>query len=70
MDLKMPVMDGFEATKLIKEMNPGLPVFAQTAYASLNEIDKAKAAGCDDYLVKPVNRDMLLKMIEKHLVMQ
>jgi len=68
MDLKMPVMDGFEATKLIKRIKPALPVIAQSAYAFSNDQDKARKAGCDDFISKPVKREMLLSMIKKHLL--
>jgi hypothetical protein len=70
MDLKMPVMDGFEATKLIKRLRPGLPVIAQSAYAFSNDQDKARIAGCDDFIGKPLKQELLLSMIKKHLVKQ
>jgi len=64
MDLRMPEMDGFEATKRIKDLRPFLPVIAQSAYN--NEKDKidAKTAGCDDYLTKPINKKELLKKVD------
>jgi len=67
MDLKMPVMDGFEATKRIKKMNPCLPVVAQSAYAFSQDMEKARIAGCDDFISKPVNRELLLSLINKHI---
>jgi CheY-like chemotaxis protein len=67
MDLKMPVMDGFEAIKLIKRIKPGLPIIAQSAYAFSNDQKKAKIAGCDDFISKPVKRELLLSMINKHI---
>lgn len=70
MDLKMPIMDGFEATKGIKALNPELPVIALTAYSQNNERVKARESGCSDYLTKPVNTQLLFdainKCIEKH----
>jgi PAS domain S-box-containing protein len=68
MDLKMPVMDGFEATKSIKEFRPDLPVIAQTAY--VRDVDKSKAiaCGCSDFLSKPFKKEELLSMIREHLV--
>jgi PAS domain S-box-containing protein len=68
MDLKMPVMDGFEATKRIKEFWPDLPVIAQTAY--VRDIDKTKAiaCGCSDFISKPFKKEELLTMIREHLV--
>ncbi len=63
MDLKMPVMDGFEATRLIKAFRPDLPIIAQTAFAFSDDKAKALAAGCDNYITKPIKRNMLLNMI-------
>jgi len=63
MDIKMPLMDGYEATRLIKEFRKKLPVIAQTAYALSNDKNKALNAGCDDYVSKPIGKDILLKMI-------
>jgi CheY-like chemotaxis protein len=65
MELKMQVMDGFEAIQMIEKINPGLPVIAQSAYAFLNDQDRARIAGCDDFIGKPVKRELLLSMINK-----
>jgi len=67
MDLKMPVMDGYEATKLIREVFPAMPVIAQTAYSNDGDRDKAAASGCNDYISKPIERQMLLFKLSKHL---
>src|SRR5215212_7120002 len=61
MDLSLPVIDGWEATRRIKA-NPataGIPVIAITANAMSGDEDKAKAAGCDDFMTKPVDEDLL-----------
>jgi CheY-like chemotaxis protein len=65
MDLKMPVMDGFEATRIIKQRRPHLPVVAQTAFALSGDEYKAGEAGCDDYISKPFGRKELLEKLEK-----
>ena len=65
MDVKMPLMDGYRATQVIKNSRPTLPVIAQTAYASEEDRQKALNAGCDAYLVKPVNADELMGWIQK-----
>ena len=67
MDLKMNVMDGFEATKLIKKVRPELPVIAQSAFSFSDELNKAKLAGCDDFIRKPVKRELLVSLINKYI---
>ncbi len=67
MDIKMPEMDGYTATKEIKLKNKDVPVIAQTAYAMSEEKEKSKQAGCDDYIAKPINYTDLLKVIHKHV---
>lgn len=63
MDLRMPVMDGFEATKKIKKIRPFLPIIAQSAYDNPKDKKDAKTAGCDDFLAKPLDRMELFKKI-------
>lgn len=65
MDIKLPVMNGIEATRQIKILRPELPIIAQTAYALNNERISALEAGCDDYLSKPIQIELLLEKIEK-----
>jgi len=65
MDLKMPVMDGFEAVKLIKEIRPKLPIVAQTAFSSIEYKEKVFAAGFNDFLSKPINKEALLDVINR-----
>ena len=67
MDIKMPLMDGYQATKEIKKARAGLPVIAQTAYAMIEDKIKAKEAGCDDYLSKPIARTQLFHMLNHYL---
>ncbi len=65
MDLKMPEMDGYEATRLIKELRPELQVIAQTAYAFSDDREKAIKAGCNGYLTKPIRKSELLELLKK-----
>ena len=66
MDLKMPVMDGLEATRLIKAQHPSLPIIALTANVFDADRQAAEEAGCDDFLPKPINRDRCLSTIERY----
>ncbi len=67
MDIRMPIMNGYEATKEIKKINHNIPIIAQTAYAFVEEREKSIQVGCDDYITKPINKLYLLEVIEKHL---
>jgi len=66
MDIRMPEMDGYQATKLIKAIDPQVIIIAQTAYAFAGDREKALEVGCDDYLAKPITKNDLLEMIKKH----
>ncbi len=66
MDMRMPVMDGYEATAKIKEINPEVVVIAQTAYALAGDKEKILAVGCDDYLSKPFPGKDLFEMVRKY----
>ncbi len=67
MDLNMPVMDGYEATKQIKQLLPNLPIIVQTAHVLLEEQDLAFKAGCDDLIAKPINKVALLNKINEQM---
>ena len=67
MDIKMPVMDGLEATAKIKEQHPELPVIALTANAFDSDRQLALKAGCDDFLSKPVSSEKCLNLIAKFI---
>lgn len=67
MDIKMPIMDGLEATKAIKEKHPDLPIIALTANAFDSDRTLAMEAGCNDFLSKPVSSDLCLKAIKNQL---
>jgi signal transduction histidine kinase/ActR/RegA family two-component response regulator len=66
MDIKMPVMNGLEATKRIREFRTNLPVIALTAYAQTGDEQRILAAGCDEYLPKPIKPDDLKSLIRKY----
>ncbi|MBL7966959.1 MAG: response regulator [Prolixibacteraceae bacterium] len=66
MDLKMPDMDGFEATRQIKTERPDLPVIAITAYSGTEDKEKAIESGCDDFITKPLKREYLIKKMESY----
>jgi signal transduction histidine kinase/CheY-like chemotaxis protein len=66
MDLKMPLMNGFDATREIKSLYPNLPVVATTAYAMTHDEKRAREAGCDDYLSKPIRPAMLNDTLVKY----
>lgn len=67
MDIKMPVMNGYDATRAIKKLRPDLPVIALTAYALPGDREKALSSGCDDYMSKPVSLKEFLSIVKKHL---
>ena len=67
MDIKMPVMNGLEATKKIKEIRPNLPIIAVTANAFDSDRQAAFDCGCDDFLSKPISSDVCLDTIAKVL---
>jgi len=67
MDIRMPAMNGFEATAAIKKINPSLPVIAQTAYAMPDDKKAALQAGCSDYISKPIMKNVFLNQISKYL---
>lgn len=67
MDINLPTISGYTATKEIKKLRPDLPVIAQTAYALAGDRMEALAAGCDDYISKPIQQKMLMDIIRKFL---
>ncbi len=66
MDLKMPVLNGFEATRQIKILRPDLPVIAQTAYTINTDKYAAIDAGCIGYITKPVKKSEIIAFVDKY----
>jgi len=66
MDFKMPLMDGYEATQFIRQFNTNVIIIAQTAFEKAGDYNMALDAGCNEYMLKPFNRDSLKKMIRKY----
>ena len=67
MDIRMPEMDGIAASKLIRMYYPKLPIIAQTAYTSEEDIEKIMKAGINEYMSKPIDGTELLNILEKYL---
>jgi serine phosphatase RsbU (regulator of sigma subunit)/ActR/RegA family two-component response regulator len=68
MDIRMPEMDGIEATKHIRAFNQEVPIIAQTALSEDGDLGLIQEAGCNDYISKPINLKLFLNIIKKHLV--
>ncbi len=66
MDIRMPEMDGYEATKQIRKFNTNVIIIAQTAFALYGDREKAIDAGCNDYISKPINKSVLISLLNKH----
>ncbi|MBN2763230.1 MAG: PAS domain-containing protein, partial [Bacteroidales bacterium] len=67
MDIRLPNLDGLQATRQIREYGLKLPIIAQTAYAMANDKEECLAAGCDDYVPKPVDKESLLHKLSRYL---
>jgi len=67
MDIKMPGIDGFTATKMIKKFKKELSVVAVTAYVREEEQEEIRLAGCDDFVVKPISMEKLLTTLSKYI---
>lgn len=67
MDIKMPNMDGLDATRIIRELSPDIPIIALSAYAYKQDTEEALAAGCNDFLAKPLSAAKLKQILNKWL---
>lgn len=70
MDIFMPVMNGYEATRRIRTLGLDVPIIAQTAYALSEERIMAMEAGCNDFIAKPIEKEMLLTKMEHFFSLQ
>lgn len=66
MDIQLPEMNGYTATRQIRKFNKDITIIAQTAYALTGDYEKAIDSGCQDYISKPINKEILFKLINKH----
>ncbi len=67
MDISLPVMDGYEATRRIRTTLASTPIIGLSSHAMQGDAMSAKEAGCNDYLTKPVDEDLLLKKLKEYL---
>ena len=67
MDIRLPQMNGLEATRQIRQFNKDIIIIAQTAYGFSSDCEKALIAGCNDYITKPINKTLLYELIKKHI---
>lgn len=67
MDMKMPNLGGIDATRIIRELTPDVPIIALTAYAYEHDKQAALEAGCNDFLTKPFTQEVLKETIKKWL---
>jgi hypothetical protein len=68
MDIKMPEMDGYTATRKIREFNKDVIIIAQTAYALAGDREMALQAGCNEYISKPIIRSVLINLLEQYAI--
>lgn len=66
MDIQLPEMDGYEATRLIRKFNTSVVIIAQTAYALIGDKEKSLEVGCTDYISKPIKRENLYELMQKY----
>ena len=69
MDIRLPVMNGYEATREIKKINDTVPIIAQTAYTMFEEREKSLMVGCNDYITKPISKKFLIEVKNELLLL-
>ena len=70
MDIRLPKVNGYDATQKIKEINPSIPIVAVTAYAHSQGIIDCFNSGCDDFIAKPFEINKIIKIVENYLVLR
>ncbi len=68
MDIRLPIMDGLEATAKIKKLFPEMPIVIQSAYAMQSTREEAFESGCNDFITKPIKVETLLAILHRHLI--
>ena len=67
MDISLPVLDGYQATRRIRQRKTSVPIIGLSAHAMSADAEKAKEAGCNDYLTKPIDEDLLIQKLKEYL---
>ena len=67
MDMRMPLMSGFDTVKKIRKINKEIPIIAQTAFVGTDEKELILDTGCNDYIAKPIDKDLLIKVVGKYV---
>jgi len=67
MDIQLKTVNGFDATRQIREFDKEIPIIAQTAYAMIDDREKSLRAGCNDYISKPIRKKNFLSTIDKYI---
>jgi len=67
MDIQLPTVNGFEATRQIRKINGEVPVIAQTAFALIGDREKSLESGCNDYIAKPIRKKIFLSILAKYI---
>ncbi|RUM74723.1 MAG: hybrid sensor histidine kinase/response regulator, partial [Sulfurovum sp.] len=67
MDIEMPVMDGYDATIMIRKINKDIPIIALTSNGTIEDINRTKSVGMNEHLLKPIDLDRLYSTFSKYM---
>jgi len=67
MDIQLKTLNGFDATRQIREFDKDIPIIAQTAYAMIDDREKSLRAGCTDYISKPIRKKTFLSTVDEYV---